>query len=146
MSENSIEDQIRILTELTERLNDVLTVERAALTDRDLAALADVTDNKVNLCRQIEIATQALGPTPLSEQIAQLQQANRSALEPLHKTLVAATDKSREYNAVNGKILHRSQQSVRELIKLMSGTDTDLLYGQRGQTMAKAQGTAIAKA
>jgi flagellar biosynthesis/type III secretory pathway chaperone len=146
MSENSIEERIQILTALTEQLNDVLALERAALTDRDLAALTEATDNKVTVCKQIESATRDLGPLPLSEQLASLDAVDRAALEPLHKKLVAVSEKSREYNAVNGKIVHRSQQSVRELIKLMSGTDADLLYGESGQTLVKAKRTAIAKA
>jgi len=146
MLENSIEDKIRILTTLTERLTELLAAERTALTERDVTSLADITDNKVIVCKQIEAATQTLGSESLSNQIAKFDDAERATLEPLHKRLVAASEKSREYNAVNGKIVHRSQQSVRELIKIMAGTETDLLYGESGQTKAKAQGTAIAKA
>ena len=146
MSENSIEDKIRVLTGLAEQLTCILAAERTALTERNLAALAEATDSKVAVCRQIETATRALGPTPLREQIAGLDEARRAALEPLHKKLVAASETSREYNAVNGKIVQRSQQSVRELIKLMSGTEADLLYGESGRTTANAQGIAIAKA
>lgn len=146
MLENSIEHKIRILTALTERLTELLAAERNALSERDLTSLADITENKVIVCKQIEAATHILGPESLSSQIANFDDTERATLEPLHKRLVSACEKSREYNAVNGKIVHRSQQSVRELIKLMSGTETELLYEESGQTRAKAQGTAIAKA
>jgi flagellar biosynthesis/type III secretory pathway chaperone len=87
----------------------------------------------------------------LREQIAALPESVRLMLEPAHAHLLELATKTRECNAVNGKILRRSQQSIRELMHLMSGKDTDALYSEQGYTAqgqppARSQGTAIARA
>jgi flagellar biosynthesis/type III secretory pathway chaperone len=146
MIENSIEVQISTLIELSEDLQAVLEQERSSLAERDLDALALATQRKTDLCGRIDAAVTALGPTPISEQLATLDKAQERRLQPLHTALVALAEANRNYNATNGKILHRSQQSVRELINMLSGTNSDVLYEQSGQTAARATGTAIAKA
>ena len=150
MSENLLEYQIITLTELSARLAELLKTEKDALVDRDLEALAQLTDKKQHLCTQIERQLREMGPEPLSQRIAALPEAERSRLDPLHKTLVERARQTQDFNAVNGKIVRRSQQSVRELLNLMSGTDSGPLYGQQGHTLSSsessAQGTAIARA
>lgn len=149
MSEISTEELKTTLAELlklSEALCEILLTERAALTQRDPSALAEALDKKTELCRHIEHRGLALGDEPLTAQLAARAESEREVLEPLHKNLVTATETAQEYNAVNGKIVMRSQQSVRELIHLISGMDAELLYGEQGQTLATAQGTAIARA
>lgn len=146
MSENLIEDQIIILTGLSTQLVELLNAEKDALIDRDLEALTQLTHNKQQLCAQIEQQLHEMGPEPLSQRIAVLSETERRRLEPLHRTLVELARQTQDYNAVNGKIVRRSQQSVRELLNLMSGTDNGPLYGQQGHALGSAQGTAIARA
>jgi flagella synthesis protein FlgN len=146
MSENLIEDHIVALTGLSDELAKILSAEKDALVSRDLDALAKLTETKQQLCSQIERQLQELGPEPLSKRIAALPDAQRRRLDPLHRTLVERASEIQNYNAVNGKIVRRSQQSVRELLNLMSGTDDGPLYGQQGQALGSAQGTAIARA
>jgi flagellar biosynthesis/type III secretory pathway chaperone len=134
------------LVELSQALCEILLAERAALTERSPQALAEALDRKAELCRRIERSGRALGTEALTAQIASRSGREREVLEPLHKSLLIAAETAREYNAVNGKIVKRSQQSVRELIHLISGMDAELLYGEQGQTLATAQGTAIARA
>jgi len=146
MSENLIEEQILTLIEVSTQLVELLKVEKDALVDQDLEALAQLTENKQQLCAQVEQQLQAVGPEPMSQRIAGRPEAERKRLYPLHKTLIELARQIQDYNAVNGKIVRRSQQSVRELLNLMSGTDNGPLYGQQGHALGSAQGTAIARA
>lgn len=146
MIEIQLEAQIRALRELSAALAELLEKEQRALIDRDLDGLHRITDEKLQICGQMERVLQEMGPEPLTERLAALPEASRAKLEPLHRSLLAEAARSRDSNAVNGKIIRRSQQSVRELLNLMSGTDTDLLYGEHGQARAKGQGAAIARA
>ena len=146
MSEKSIEDSITNLIELCTALKDVLVVERQSLADRDLEALAQATEAKTSVCKQIDAAVAGLGSMPISQQLATLDPAEADAVAPLHSTLIALAEANRDYNAANGKIVHRSQQSVRELINMLSGSEAGLLYEQSGQTRVRSSGAAIAKA
>ena len=146
MSEKSIEVKITNLIELCTALKDVLAKERQCLADRDLEVLAQATQAKTALCAQIDAAVASLGPAPISEQLANLDPAEADAVRPLHSTLIALAQANRDYNAANGKIVHRSQQSVRELINMLSGSEAEVLYQQSGQTTVRSSGAAIAKA
>ena len=146
MTEISVESTISSLLTLTDELNELLVREKAALIARDVPLLAELTEHKLLVCNQLDDATAALGDVPLGERIAGLAAPERERLEPLHRTLLERAAETQECNLVNGKIVHRSQQSVRELIQLMSGTDTETTYGDRGQTQATGRGSAIAEA
>ena len=146
MSENSLKELILKLTHSSERLTEVLEAERAALVARDLPALAEVVAAKQAICQEIETLGEAFAATPLVEQIELAPESGRPELARLHSLLRACATRAQDYNAVNGKIVQRSQQSIRELMHLISGTDTDLLYGERGRTSATAKGSAIASA
>lgn len=148
-SEESFEHLRSTLLELiadSDALCELLLAERRALVARDSALLQQIIDAKRSKCADIERQTTALGKTPLSDQICGANPGAIPELEHLHTSLLVKADQAQEYNAVNGKIVHRSQQSVRDLIHLISGMDAELLYGNQGQTMATAKGTAIAKA
>jgi flagellar biosynthesis/type III secretory pathway chaperone len=154
MSENSSEalkSYTQHVEELSARLLEVLHGEKVALVQRSLTELDAITAEKAELCVAIDSALASLGSTPLRGQIAALPEPDRVALEPAHARLVDLAGKTQECNAVNGKIVRRSQQSVRELMHLMSGKDTDALYSEQGYTaqgqpQARSQGTAIARA
>lgn len=154
MSENSPEVLDRIiqrLAELSLRLRDVLQSERRALIDRAVPELEAVTAEKGNLCRTIDATVAELGPIPLRQQITALTEPDRARLAAAHEDLLALVRDVQNCNAVNGKIVHRSQQSVRALMHLMSGTETDALYSAQGYkaqgpSLAGAPGTAIARA
>ena len=142
----TLRSQMISLTSDSEILCQLLLAEREALVSRDSVGLQEIIESKRSKCADIERATMALGTTPLPEQIRSADPNQIPELEHLHTSLLAKADQAQEYNAVNGKIVHRSQQSVRDLIHLISGMDAELLYGNQGQTMATAKGTAIAKA
>ncbi|MFT7651385.1 MAG: flagellar biosynthesis/type III secretory pathway chaperone [Candidatus Azotimanducaceae bacterium] len=60
---------------------------------------------------------------------------------------LALATKLRDSNLVNGKILNQSQNSIREIINILSGKRHNGLYGEAGQPMPDANsGDAIAKA
>jgi len=146
MSETELKEQIVAITQAGDALSNLLVAERTALAQRDLDALTKIVGEKQTLCGQIESLSQAFSLTGIEQQIATAREAERQNLAQLHSSLQASARRAQEYNAVNGKILQRSQQSTRELMHLISGTDTDLLYGERGRTSATVKGTAIASA
>ena len=145
--EKVIDEALQLANELFETLRG----ERQALVARALPELERLTAEKARLCRQLDAAAARLGPAPLGEQIAALPPTSRGRLEPKHQLLHELAARTRKWNAVNGKIVHRSQQLVRELMHLMSGTDTDPLYSAQGYraqgtSLSRSPGTAIAKA
>lgn len=139
------------IEQLSRELLDVLQRERRALVERTLAELDGLTAEKARLCSALDAAVAELGPTPLRRQIDEFPPSRRQVLEPVHQRLVELAAETQKCNAVNGKIVHRSQQSVRELMHLMSGTDTDPLYSShgyrsQGPSLGRAPGPAITKA
>jgi len=130
----------------SDELCDLLLAEQPALVARDSQQLQQIIDAKRSKCADVKRQTLALGNTLLPKQLRSADPSVLPELEHLHTSLLAKADQAQEYNAVNGKIVHRSQQSVRDLIHLISGMDAELLSGNQGQTMASAKETAIAKA
>lgn len=146
MNIDDLRAQLTGLVSSTSSLCGLLLQEREALISRDHQRLQQILDQKRDICASIDQFSQALGPVPLTEQLESCSGEQRAELDRLHTSLLEQADLAQEYNAVNGKIVHRSQQSVRDLIHIISGMDAELLYGHQGQTMASAQGTAIARA
>ena len=132
------------------RFNELLKcleTERAALIAHDGQALDACVAHKQALCASI-----AEGFAAAPELTAELQRAaggpdGPDELDEDHKTLLELAIAARDYNLVNGKILHRSQQSVREILGILSGKSLDGLYGQSGQQSAvpASGGQAIAR-
>jgi flagellar biosynthesis/type III secretory pathway chaperone len=136
---------------LSRELLDVLARERQALVNRALPELDGITAEKARLCSNLDAAVADLGPIPLRRQIDAFPSSRRQTLEPMHQRLLDLAAETQKCNAVNGKIVHRSQQSVRELMHLMSGTDTDPLYSSQGYrsqgpSLGSTTGPAITKA
>ncbi|XOV81495.1 MAG: flagellar export chaperone FlgN [bacterium] len=131
-SEESGDDE-SVLEGLFQALLSVLHAERDALIQHDGARLDELSPEKLNLCNRI---SQQLSAAPsLAEKITQAATDTRAQtqLEPVHISLARLAKQARDYNLVNGKILHRSQQSIREILGIMSGQSIDGLYGQSGQ-------------
>ena len=94
----------------------------------------------------IHLATRALGQQPLTEQIIAAPPELQGKLEQRHSLLIAQATNAKEYNAVNGKIIARSQQSLKALSQLLSPGADELIYSERGETSRAPGGTAFAKA
>ena len=154
--ENSVKDDSTPVAQLRAHFIELLKClerERAALVAHDGAELDDCVAQKQALCEAIATT---LSNAP--ELAAALQQAaalrvstdpqSAAELDEDHKTLLDLAISARDYNLVNGKILHRSQQSVREILGILSGKSLDGLYGQTGQQNAAStsSGQAIARA
>lgn len=120
-------------------LLDILAEERNALTAHDGEALDGCVERKAEVCQAI---SQTLNGAPALA--AELQRASVPAADPHqhddidadHKSLLDLARAARDSNLVNGKILHRSQQSIREILGILSGKSLDGLYGQSGQHTA----------
>lgn len=127
------------LGSLFSELIELLTQEREALVAHDGLNLETCSAKKLLVCRQID---QQLKDSPqLAQMIGQAgntDEVSSAQFDPHHILLAQLARKARDYNLVNGKILHRSQQSVREILGIMSGQSIDGLYGQSGQQNAKS--------
>ena len=139
-----------LLAGLTDDFTGLLTAlenEQRALRCRDAEQLAAAAEHKQALCRTIEQKA-TLFPHALADQIDALPADAQAELRPRHKTLMRLAREAQDFNAVNGMVIQRSQQSVRELIGIVSGLERDALYGAHGAAdpAASAAGTAIARA
>ena len=109
-----LEDLLTELSSCSDTLCTLLSDERIALVQRDLEELQRIVEAKITTCVKMESLTIALGDRPLSEQISAQPAHTIPQLEQLHKSLKQSSNKTQEYNAVNGKIVQRTQQSLRE--------------------------------
>lgn len=145
-SSNKISEQLDELIERFARLHDHLIGERAALRADDPELLRQAVAAKQEALSAIHTLTLGLGSTPLSEQIAALPEADRSRLVLRHNLLQQQAANAKDYNAVNGKIIARSQQSLQALMRLISPGADELIYSERGETSRASGGTAFAQA
>ena len=67
-------------------------------------------------------------------------QATRAGYLQRYDSILTALQQARDSNLVNGKLLARSQNSVREILNLLSGRRQDGLYSQSGQPKGDADG------
>ena len=126
------------------QLGEALDAERQALESHDVSALEQATLRKNTVLEAL--TTPNYGPA-LADRIDKLEANSRKKCEQLHSQCLAMTAQLRDSNLVNGKILNRSQNSLREIINILNGKRSDGLYGQSGQPALESQsGEAIAKA
>ncbi len=131
-------------------LKQVLADESDALERRDPDALLRAAGTKhecaVQIGRLEDQMSRSLNGKSLRSALAHLDQAERDKLEPLHTSLTTLAWACRHYNAVNGKVIHRSRQSVAELARILSGTNADSTYTARGTQRAYSDGLPITHA
>jgi flagellar biosynthesis/type III secretory pathway chaperone len=130
-----------------------LSEERDALAARDAEALlaaAGVKHSRAVRIAQLEADLEAaLAGTPLKQVLQTLADADPAGwqiLEPLHTSLREVARQCRHHNAVNGKVVNRTRQSLAELARILSGTDADSIYTARGAKQAVGEGHRITHA
>lgn len=138
--------QLDALIEQFARLHDHLISERAALRSDDRELLHQAIVAKQLSLSAIHSMSKELETTKVTEQIAAAPPNQRPKLEQRHSLLIAQAGNAKEYNAVNGKIIARSQQSLQALTQLLSPGADELIYSARGETSRPSEGTAYAKA
>jgi flagellar biosynthesis/type III secretory pathway chaperone len=121
-------------------LKQILAGESDALDKRDPDALLAAAGAKHACAVQIGLLEEQLNRdldgAPLRGLLTRLDLRERAIFEPLHTSLTTLAWECRHYNAVNGKVIHRSRQSVAELARILSGTDADSIYTARGTKRA----------
>jgi len=131
---------LALLVDAFARLKGILSNESDALVRRDAEALLATAGDKQDCADAIgrleDRLRAALDGAALHDALKQAPAAERAILEPLHTSLTTLARECRHYNAVNGKVIHRSRQSVAELARILSGTDADSTYTARGTTRA----------
>ena len=125
----------------------LLDTEREALINHDAEALQNCVGTKNEVCQRIASSLASPGGKTLAQAIAGRSPEELDTDHKRLETLVNLARSARDANLVNGKILHRSQQSLREILTILSGKTLDGLYGQTGQQDAvQSGGHAIAEA
>ena len=139
-----VDQSLTELAALFERMDFVLAAERQALENHDLTALTEATEEKQAVCESL---AEPKFTHALVEQIGKLEPQDRSECELAHKNIMSRARSIRDFNLVNGKVINRSQNVVREMINVLSGRDASGLYGESGQPAANGpKSGAIAKA
>ena len=137
-----------ILEEQFHTLIALLENEREALINHEADALHRGVTEKNELCQQVAASL----ASPAGMMLAQAISGQAAGKPPTdHENLdvlVNLIRSARDANLVNGKILHRSQQSIREILTILSGKTLDGLYGHTGQqnSASPTGGNAIAQA
>ena len=145
-------DLVHLCSLFTELLS-ALEQERLALISHDGVGLDAWVVKKQVLCRTIDQQVRAapelasIMRTAANPGSAESEANPSLELDADHNSLLKLVIAARDSNLVNGKILHRSQQSLREILGILSGKSLDGLYGQSGQQTATGTGnSAIARA
>lgn len=141
-----VDAHIERLSGLSEALLDILRRERSALIERRLDALEQITADKARRCAAVDEAIRAFGPEPLERYLAALSQPQRRRLDPAHQRLQTLAEETRHLNALNGRLLHRSRQSLETLKQLLGSTNGGTLYTARGRTASGSSASTLGSA
>ena len=138
--------RLQALQQLYLKLLPVLAAERSALTTIDTDGLGSAVSEKQQVLSEIHDATRALGPQRISVQIAGAASTERPALEELAASLKHLATEAQESNRVNGKVVARSQKSLRELMAVLHGQQPESIYGEHGEPRHLRAGAPVAQA
>lgn len=142
-----MQNPAEILTSLEQRADNlarVLDEERTALEQRDFDKLEQCAEEKITACEALQ--ADWFGPS-LSDKIASLPETERIACTSQHAAVLNKIAALRDANLVNGKVLNRSQNSLREILNLVSrrGSSQGALYGESGQPQHDADSGSITR-
>jgi len=124
------------LVPLLSELRDALEAERSALIARDLDDITSSSDRKNTLAAELSRVQAELA----------VRNVDLTKSEAVHKSVRTLLAECHEQNLVNGRIVRRSQQSVRELARILTGHEAEPLYDARGTQRVSPQGTSITEA
>lgn len=120
-------DHINLNQHLTSLL-EVIQQEHEALTQQQGELLADLTLEKQALLQEIGDPKYQLLIQSLTH-----DKAVSPDREMSHKTIVDKLHKLRDANLVNGKLMQRQQNMLREVLGLLSSNANGDVYSQDGQ-------------
>ena len=140
-----IEQRLDQAAALIDELQASLDAEREALSQAQAGPLEAATQRKRSALDNLEPKAEFLAAGSTKQAIAELPAPIRQILDARHSAIMTAAHNAKESNAVNGKILARSQQSLLELVQLMAGVTAGTTYSDRGQ-VASAGGPSTPRA
>ncbi len=141
LGEAQLTHQLDQVGTLLATLAEALDAERQALAGHNSIALGTATQSKQQILDQLEPLASRLVAPQTSASIAALPAVSKAKVETHHKAVMTAARHAKDSNAVNGKIVTRSQQSLLELVHFMTGNTTAPTYSERGQVeTGNAQG------
>lgn len=117
--------QLAAITEQLEALAGVLSAEREALETRAYDDLEAISEAKRALCESLA----------QPEIVALLQRLSEDPTncDPAHDSLRGTLESLRDANLINGRLLTRNQNTLREIIGIVSGHAGAELYSESGQ-------------
>ncbi len=131
-------------------LQGALESESDALAAADFQRIADAASHKDSITRALEHTQRSLEASlsgrSLRDTIAAASPSVHAELEPLHTLLKDRLDQCRHRNAVNGKVVHRSRQSIAELSRILTGTHAAPTYTATGRQHSSHDGHPLAHA
>ena len=135
---------LSLLEQRADQLAKVLDDERLALEARDFDQLAHCAEEKLAACEALQ--ADRFGPV-LTDTIASLPQEERVACASLHAAILKKIAALRGANLINGKVLNRSQHTLREIMNLINGRGEpkNTLYGESGQPQHDADKGSITR-
>ena len=145
-----VETLLESARDLTQRLAQVLDLERAALVQRDMEQLREVLrekDQLITLLARVEtgqldldqLLAGATGRFPATAD-------QRERLSRLQQELRRQVSACRDQNHVNGRLVQRAQQSVAEVLQVITGSAAPQTYTATGAADASSDLRTIAKA
>jgi len=150
-----LEDSVRSTSELL----SLLEHERAHLQQRNHKALPDLLEQKQQLMSRLEQSALqrqqwlAIAPQDKSQQSTEerwntlLTDLGGPTLTKLWDTFKDNLIACQQNNEVNGKMIGRGQQSIRQLLTLLKGqVETPQLYNQTGNTQNQSLSQTVVKA
>ncbi|MEM1231606.1 MAG: flagellar export chaperone FlgN [Pseudomonadota bacterium] len=146
LSKQQLEGLMERLIMLTTQLQEALIGEREALKADDAERLRSAVEEKQRTLRAMHDAGANLSLERLQRQLAALPEADRAKAESRHKLLEQLARTAKDYNAVNGKIVQRSQQSIKGLLTVLTSSGEALTYSDRGAAERQSGGGSFTKA
>jgi flagellar biosynthesis/type III secretory pathway chaperone len=146
----TVAEFLEALIAQSDTLLNSLTREYEALAVGDAETIATAAADKDRLGRTLEELQRELARLldgrSLRRAIAEAPESERTELELRHTLLKTQLTECRHRNAVNGKVVHRSRQSVAELIRILSGSDANAIYTASGRKRSGQDGQPLALA
>ena len=140
------ESMLEAADELAERLVLIMASEREQLAKRNLEKLLATVEEKEQLLAMLAhfegsgaLQLNKLDLTevdaPTRDRLAMLQARLRNRLVHCHET-----------NQINGRLVHRAQQSLDEVLAILTGEHRSSTYGSSGSSLATTTSRVIGRA
>ena len=140
------ESMLEAADELAERLVLAMASEREQLTKRNLEKLLATVEEKEQLIGMLAHfeGSGALQPNRLD--LSEVDEVTRERLGTLQARLRNKLVRCHETNQINGRLVQRAQQSLDEVLAILTGEYRTNTYGASGSSQGRASSRVIGRA